>query len=243
MKIGLIGNTRISESLLKVLGMFHDGILKKEKVEEVLESEAIFLSLPLVQTLNKRIDSSLVMEYLRRFENNKYTGLIIITTSLPLGFFKTARKMNLRVLYSPFVFEPKKEIQELVDPQFIMISGSTEDYLEFMNIFYWINPQRVIKIGDRSAEIAKLAIESFRAMKISYLNELERICHLHGADISKVIDILRLERTKIPLPGTGSYEGDLLMNIDELRNSTPNTWLLHSVDKINDRTRKEMKLK
>lgn len=255
MRLGIVGMGKVGITIYKVLNMFHEEVRgfdndpKKSRntLEEILEMETIFLCLPTPEGSNGRLDVSLIMEYLRNFENKKYSGLIIIKSTLPLGFFKSARKLDLRILYVPEFLHEKTAIQEFVNPEYIICSGNEEDYLELMNIIYWVDPRKFFKMGDRTAEITKLAMNAFAATKISFVNEVERICRIHQADVEKVFEILRMDKrcgSEYATPKRGPYGGSCLVkDINELKNSIPNTWLLQAVEKVNERVKQEMKYK
>ena len=252
MKIGIIGLGTVGKTIYKVMSLFHEevfgydsnNLVSRNTIDEVLKSEVIFLALPTPTNKYGRLDSSLIIKYLDLLRSKKYSGMIIIKSTLPLGFFKTGRKYRLRILYSPEFLHEKTALADFLDPKIIVCSGSEEDFIEYITILYWIYPtNKFYKVGDRTAEITKLAMNAFAATKISFVNEVERICKLNGADCEMVMELLRKDGRCSPeysYPNKGPYSGKCLeKDTSELRHSTPNTFLLEGVIKTNELTKKK----
>ena len=124
-----------------------------------------------------------------------------------------------------------------------MCSGSDEDYLEVRKVFCWIDRRKFIKVDDRTAEISKLTMNAFACTKVSFVNEIERICKLKGGDVEAVMEILRREgrcASDYSYPKKGAYAGKCLeKDIRELMNSLGGTILFKAVEEVNRRTKEE----
>ena len=254
MKIGIVGMGTLGSTIFKIMSVFYEDVqsydLDQKKCtsrlfKNILDSNVIFICLPTPVNERGRLDSTFITQYLEILKNNSYKGLIVIKSTLPLGFFKTARKCKLRILYSPEFLHENKALAEFLDPKFVVCSGSEEDFIEYINVLYWVPTNRFSKVGDRTAEISKLAMNAFAATKISFVNEVERICKLNGADIEMVMEFLRKDGRCAPEyshPNRGPYGGKCLeKDTSELRHCTPNTFLLEGVIKTNERTKREQK--
>jgi len=251
MKIGIIGLGSLGNAIYKIMSVFYEEVVgydnalsrSHNKLEEVLNSNVVFLCLPTPLLSNGRLDGTLITKYLELLMSKNYKGLIVIKSTLPLGFFKTARKNKIRVLYSPEFLHEKKALAEFLDPKFVICSGSEEDFIEFINVLYWVPTNRFYRVGERTAELTKLALNAFAATKISFVNEVERIAKLNGADISQVMEFLRLDGRCAPeysYPNRGPYGGKCLeKDTSELRHCTSNTFLLEGVIKTNERVKKD----
>jgi UDPglucose 6-dehydrogenase len=250
MKIGVIGLGAVGEALYGVMKTFHHHVKgydsnpsrTKNTLEEVFQTEMIIIALPTPLNGKGRLDASLVTEYLEKLETQNYEGLVAIKSTLPLGYLKTARKYGVRILYSPEFVHQNTAKEEMVDPPYVIASGSEQDFQEYVKAFHWVPAEKFHLLDDRTAEMSKLAMNAFAATKISFVNEIERICKIHGADEEKVMEILRMDRRCGPeysYPNRGPFKGNCLpKDLSELKNSTPNTPLLDAVEKVNKRTKR-----
>jgi UDPglucose 6-dehydrogenase len=250
MKIGVIGLGVVGSTIAKALQSDHkivgydiDPKKSKNSVEEVIKSDVIFLALP-TPLKNGRLDSELVMKYLKKLEKVKFSGLVVIKSTLPVGFMEKARKLNLRIGYSPEFLHAKTALRDFISPEFILFSGSSfEDYKEFSRIFYWYPAlNRIYRVDDKTAELTKLVMNAFASTKISFVNEIERICSIHNANVVDIMKFLRMDKRcadEYSYPLRGPYEGVCLpKDLQELISSTKDTYLLKAVHKVNERRKK-----
>ncbi len=102
----------------------------------------------------------------------------------------------------------------------------------------------IIKTDFKSAEVAKLAHNSYIATKVSFTNEIEKICKSVGADPNDVMKTVWMDRrvmcSQHLTPGLGPYGGKCVVkDMNELTNSTKSEFLA-AVRKVNDKcTEKE----
>jgi UDPglucose 6-dehydrogenase len=253
MKIGIVGLGAVGGSLCKVMKAFHldvkgydiDPEKTINKLNDIFETDVILLALPTPLSgtgPSSRLDASLLTEYLKKLEANSYKGLVVIKSTLPVGYMKEIKKRNLRILYNPEFAHNKTAVVEMVDPPYLVCAGLEGDIDEYKRVFYWVPVERFHIADDRTTEITKLAMNAFAATKISFVNEIERICKIHGADEAKVMEILRLDKrcgSEYAYPNRGPYGGSCLpKDIAELSNSTPDSILLEAVEEVNQRVKK-----
>lgn len=249
MKIGIIGLGAVGSAIYKILNVFHEDVkgfdintaVSKDSLDDVLKTDNIYLALPTNSDNNNRLDTSLLINYLEKLRSVNYKGLVILKSTLPLCFLKDARTFGLRVLYSPEFLHEKTALFEMLNPSFIVVSGSDQDILAYKKILYWLPGKRFYPTDDRTAEMIKLAMNAFAATKISFVNEIERICKIYNADVQKVMEILRFDKrcaAEYSYPNRGPYGGKCLVkDIRELLHSDPNPVLFDAVEKVNERTK------
>ena len=249
MRIGIMGLGVVGAAIYKVMRLFHDEVRgfdtdagkTRNTLDEVFETDAIFLCLPTSLDDRGRLDTSTMTAYLTQLQMQSYRGLVIIKSTLPLNYLKTARRYDLRVLYCPEFSHEKTVIEEMVSVAYVVMSGSEEDCSEYKKILYWVPTECFQVVDDRTAEMVKLVMNAFACTKVSFVNEIEGICRIHGADVEKVMEMLRLDGRCAPAysyPNKGAYEGKCLeKDIQELINSTRSIVLLKAVERVNIRTR------
>jgi len=64
----------------------------------------------------------------------------------------------------------------------LLCSGLEQDIDEYRRVLNWVPFERFHIADDKTTEITKLAMNAFAATKISFVNEIERTCKIHGAD-------------------------------------------------------------
>jgi UDPglucose 6-dehydrogenase len=255
MKIGVIGLGVVGGSLYKVLKDFHSDVKgydvdpekNIDKLSEIFETDVVFLALPTPLGSEGRLNTSLLTEYLKKLDEKSYKGLVVIKSTLTVGYFRKVKGCNLRILYNPEFAHEKTAKEEMCNPPYLLCSGFERDIEEYKLVFYWVPVERFHIADDLTTEITKLAMNAFAATKISFVNEIERICKIHGADERKVMEILRLDKrcgSEYAYPNRGPYGGFCLpKDIAELRNSTPDSILLGAVEEVNERAKKNATIK
>lgn len=246
MKIGVIGLGVVGMAIYKGLQGYHEVVgydinpkKSKNSLKEITKTEVIFLTLP--TPLKKgRLNCSFIIEYLEKFKKENFGGLIVIKSTVSVGFMEAVRKFDLRIGYSPEFLHSRNSLREFLNPKIILFSGSLDDYKEYLQVFYWSPAlNRTYRVDDRVAELTKLVMNAFASTKISFVNEIERICSIHGADVVDVMKFLRMDKRcadEYSYPLKGPYKGRCLpKDLQELMNSAEDTYLLEAVHKVNER--------
>jgi UDPglucose 6-dehydrogenase len=251
-KVGVIGLGTTGKALIEVISLFHqvkaydiDPARSKDSLDEVLSADALFLALPTTLKDDGRLDTKSITEYLEKLDKKNHKGLVIIKSTLPVNYLKRARKHGLRLLYSPEFLHEKTAKEDMLNQPYVVVSGSTQDFEEYRNILSWIPPEKFHLVDDRTAELIKLTMNAFAATKISFVNEIERISKIHGADEEKVMAILRLDKRcgeEYAYPNRGPYGGKCLpKDVSELKNSANGSVLFDAVEEVNEKTKKQRK--
>lgn len=164
-------------------------------------------NLPDLSILNKVCDK--VAEALEKRK------LIIVESTVPPGTtqriiaqFENVSKLvcgkDFWCAYCPERIHLGKAIQEFIENDRLVgarDSGSSEIAAEFLST---IASGKVHRTSVATAEIAKLAENTFRDVNIAFANELALICEKAGADVAEVIKLANTHpRVKIHKPGCG----------------------------------------
>ncbi len=98
-------------------------------------------------------------------------------------------KCDFDVVSNPEFLREGVAVDDFMKPDRVVIGTQSERAKKVMNELYAPfvrqgNP--IIFMDERSAELTKYAANSFLAVKISFMNEISRICELLGADVDMV---------------------------------------------------------
>jgi UDPglucose 6-dehydrogenase len=93
------------------------------------------------------------------------------------------------VVSNPEFLKEGAAIADFMKPDRVVIGTDSEKAAQIMHTLYapfCRTNDRVIKMSIRSAEMTKYAANSFLATKISFINEISRLCDAYGADVEEV---------------------------------------------------------
>ncbi|MHA1262324.1 MAG: hypothetical protein ACTSSA_09520 [Candidatus Freyarchaeota archaeon] len=247
-KIGIIGLGAVGGTIYKVLQMYHEEVRgydivpekSRNTLEEVLECESVFVCVPTVGGENGRLDTTHIMSNLNLLVEKNYQGLVILKSTLPIGFFKQLPNYDLDIVFNPEFLHAQTAIQDFINPPFIIASGKSASKL--MQILYWIPKNKFHIVSHETAILTKLIMNAYAATKISFVNEIERICDKHNVNPETIMSFLRLEgRCAEPYSHTrlGFFAGTCLpKDLMEMITANPDSILLRAVHEVNELTKK-----
>ena len=247
----MIGLGAVGGTIYKVLKLYHEDIRgydilpekSKNTLDEVLECEAIFLCVPTKGMDNGRLDVTDIISNLGYLVQRKYRGLLIIKSTLPVGFFYSLPNYDLDVIYSPEFLYSWKAIQDFINPKFVVSSG--DKATELVKILYWLPIEKFYIVSHETAILIKLIMNCYASLKISFVNEIEEICDNQKVDPFTVLEFLKLDgRMSEPYstPRRGFYSGTCLpKDIREIISSFPESILIKAVDEVNEKIKFKQK--
>jgi len=165
--------------------------------EGIADAKVIFLALP----TPPGEDGSADLRYILSVANDlgkilKDYKVIVDKSTVPVG---TAAKVHAAIAKNC-----KGEFDVVSNPEFLREGVAVEDFMKPDRVVIGTESERARKImadlyapfvrqgnpvifmDERSAELTKYAANSFLATKISFMNEIARLCELMGADVDMV---------------------------------------------------------
>jgi len=126
----------------------------------------------------------------------KQSALVVCKSTVPVGtcdalqarIDKTA-KVPLEVVSNPEFLKEGAAVQDFFRPDRIVLGARSENARETLRALYaplQLSGERVVMTDPRSSELTKYASNTMLAMRVSFMNELARLCHATGADIHAV---------------------------------------------------------
>ncbi len=105
------------------------------------------------------------------------------------------RKKTFAVLSNPEFLAEGTAINDLENPDRVLIGGEDEEAIEELaNIYkYWVKDEKIIRTNLWSSELSKLAANAFLAQRISSINSLSAFCEESGANIEEVAKAVGLD--------------------------------------------------
>lgn len=209
----------------------------------ILESRVAFICSSTPSGPDGRLDCSSVMNILQRLDNDKYAGVVVVKSTVSVGFMDHAKETftSLRLVYMPEFLRERSCYSWFLDPDRLVVSGAPGDTEEVLSLFDWVPDDKIIYTDFISAEIGKLAHNSYITTKVSFSNEIEGICENYGANPFDAMEIVwKDRRVNCPdhlTPGLGPFGGKCVVkDMNELM-VVGNSRLLRTVRQVNGMTR------
>lgn len=195
-----------------------------------------------------RLDNSIVDSVLKRLDDDRYRGIVVIKSTLGMGAMSTFRKnySSLRTVYMPEFLRELNPYSWCENPDRVIISGNEDDCDAVISAFNIHPSVPVLRMSHSETELGKLAHNAFIATKVSFTNAIEMISHHCKADPENVMSAVwtdrRVKSNAHLMPGIGGYSGKCIpKDTSELlefsRSEDLNTCLLQGVEDTNDSVR------
>ena len=170
--------------------------LRAEKYSENLVQLADFVVLALPTNFdetNKTFDTSALDEVIQTIANVDSEKPIIIKSTIPVGYTDRMRhKCNLtECAYSPEFLREGRAVYDNLHPSRIIIGSNSELMTEFVSILGDAAHQRNTKkifTDNKTAEVTKLAANSYLATRVAFFNEIDSLALEIGLDTERLID-------------------------------------------------------
>lgn len=92
------------------------------------------------------------------------------------------------VLSNPEFLAEGTAIEDLLDPDRVLIGGESAEAIEALSSVYarWIPRDRILTTNLWSSELSKLTANAFLAQRVSSINAISALCEATGADVDEV---------------------------------------------------------
>jgi UDPglucose 6-dehydrogenase len=166
-------------------------------IEDVcnLNPVAIFVCVP---TPTDDSNYSILKEVLGEITHSGYSGLTVVkSTILPNHL------AGFDVLYNPEFLSRATSFSDFVNPPMIIIGGDRgEELLAVYKEHSIVDTSNTLLVDISTASLAKYAMNSFYAMKITYMNQLYNIAQKLGVDYNQLTLIFKQQ----PWMGTHHFD-------------------------------------
>jgi UDPglucose 6-dehydrogenase len=224
-------------------------------VPAVRSAEIIFIAVGTPQGRTGRANLEYVFATAKSIAKAMNGRKIIVTKStVPVGtadqirrIVKAGTKHPFAVLSNPEFMKEGAAVEDFMKPDRVVLGGDDFKAIEKLKELYepFVRTGNPIMVMDaRSAEMCKYAANAMLATKISFINEVARLCEKMGADVGEVRRAISMDRRIGPhfiFPGAG-YGGScfpkdvramISMGDREVEMS-----LLRAVERVNERQKR-----
>lgn len=177
--------------------------------------------------------------------------IIVTKSTVPVGTADRIKQWiaeetaeSFAVVSNPEFLKEGAAVDDFMKPDRVVLGGDNVEALETVKELYepFVRTGNPILIMDsRSAEMSKYASNAMLATKISFINEVSRLCEQMNADIGEVRRAISLDRRIGPhfiFPGVGyggsCFPKDIRAMIG-MGGADPEMLLLKAVEEVNER--------
>lgn len=143
-----------------------------------------------------------INDYLSK-NTDKNLDIVIISTVLP-GTIRsqilpllTSIRDGVNLFYNPYFIAMGTTIHDFLNPEFVLIGRVSEDSSRLVSIYKEFLSCPIVEITLESAELTKVAYNTFIGMKIVFANTLAEITEKIGGNVDEVTDTLSLAHSRI----------------------------------------------
>lgn len=244
-RVGVVGLGAVGKTLAHTLSWYHEvvpyDIKGSYEWEPILSTDLVLVCVDTPLGSDGRLNCGNVEDVLRRLEKAGYARPIAIRSTVRVGFMTqaTITHPKLRLVYFPEFIRERSRLQWTVCPDRLVLAGDERNVRVVQDVFSWVEDAPTLRMSFSEAELGKLAHNAYIATKVSFTNEIERICQLYEADPEKVMQVVTVDRRVLSRehlrPNKGSYNGSCVpKDTHELMIAGGGTPLLAAVEQVKD---------
>lgn len=168
------------------------------KLEDALDVQVLFLALPTPPGKDGSADLQYILGVADEIGKKLKQYIVIVDKStVPVGTAKqvyeavrSQTRQDFSVVSNPEFLREGRAVDDFLNPDRVVIGASSDKAIATMTELYapfvGKTPDRLIITDEASAEMIKYAANAMLATRISFINELSRLCEVVGADIEMV---------------------------------------------------------
>lgn len=173
------------------------------------KSEMIFISVNTpTKTYGKGKGMAADLKYIELCARNiaevaKNDKIVVEKSTLPVRtaeaiksiLHNTGNNINFHILSNPEFLAEGTAIQDLLNPDRVLIGGESEPAIESLAKVYnsWVSDDKILRTNLWSSELSKLTANAFLAQRISSINSISELCELTGANVDEVAKAIGMD--------------------------------------------------
>jgi UDPglucose 6-dehydrogenase len=161
------------------------------------EADAYFIAVGTPPGPDGAADISQVAKVAEKIaEIAKKPGLAVVKSTVPVGTCDAVQaildkkaKVALEVVSNPEFLKEGTAVDDFFKPDRIVLGARSDEAREQLRQLYaplQLSGERLVITDPRSSELTKYASNTMLAMRVSFMNELSRLCEATGADVHAI---------------------------------------------------------
>jgi UDPglucose 6-dehydrogenase len=134
-------------------------------------------------------------------EQARSVTLVVVSTVLPgtcNRLIKPLLNEYVTLVYNPFFIAMGTTVEDFTKPEFVLLGADRQaDLWPVEDVYRGLHYAPFARMSIESAELTKVAYNTFISMKIVWANTVMEICHKTGADCDAVVDALEMAEDRV----------------------------------------------
>ena len=206
MNIGIVGQGFVGNAIYQKLNKYYKVFtydlmvkLSNSTFEETIERcKIVFVCLPTPMNSDGSCNLDIIDKVLTQI--NEYTDteriVVIKSTIIPGSTDKfNAKFKNIDIIFNPEFLTEANAVDDFENQSRLLLGGSLKSTTKIKQIFSAVfrKTPRIIKTDAKSAELVKYVTNTFLATKVSFANEIYKLCESLELDYDKIIEMATLD--------------------------------------------------
>jgi UDPglucose 6-dehydrogenase len=203
MRVGIVGLGIVGGATYRALaaagrdvrGYDVDATRSRNGIQEVFACDTVLIAVPTPADEAGECDLSAVNAVFEQAALCRSTALLVLRSTVPVGTTDglIARYPNLRIGFSPEFLRQATADRDLLMEPLRVYGGPEKDAREFFKLLPSAKQANEIVLSPAEAEMTKLFLNAFAAVKAVFATEMSVLAGQFGADWSKVAAAAQLE--------------------------------------------------
>lgn len=218
MKIGIIGAGFVGSAIKNAYDTYNVSVIVRDPLkgfdtswEDIRDCTGVFVCVPSPSKDNGEADTSILEEVLTSLKDMK--GVIISKVTAPPSTYTLLQKDYPNLVHAPEFLVAASAKQDYINGTFSLLGGCEK---------YTILAEELIRLGQKNlnfvnhctiaeASLAKYTINSFLALKVSFMNQLFDLSEQLEVDYNVLRNLIacdsRVGNSHLNVPGPDGYRG------------------------------------
>lgn len=217
--IGIVGQGFVGNAIYQKFSKFYD--IKTYDIdeskcnstkEETFSQDVVFVCLPTPMNPDGSCNIELVGETIAKINDlGKSSTVVIKSTIIPGTTDRLNSVYDIDIIFNPEFLTEANAVEDFNNQNRVILGGPRPGTTKLKRIYSKVFPKaHIIKTGSTHAEMIKYVTNTFLSVKVSYANEIYKLCESLDLDYDKVIEYAtfdeRLGKSHWAVPGP---DGDL----------------------------------
>ena len=195
MKIGVIGLGKLGSVLAEVLAEHNEvvGVDKGDDFSVLKDCEVVFNVVNTPSLPNGDFSNEFLFKSIEQAKPylNKYKIFVVVCTVMPGTCRKIRKMLDCKVCYNPEFIRLNSIKEDMKNPDFVLI-GEEDGYSGRVieDIYRQFTDAHIKLMSWESAELAKISLNSYITMKITFANVIGQIAEKIGADAERILNAI-----------------------------------------------------
>lgn len=200
--IGIVGQGFVGNALYQKFKNYFDvktfdidNSKSNSTEKETFSQDIVFVCLPTPMNLDGSCNVSLVEETVAGIDNLGTAKTIVIKSTISPGTTARLNSLyNIDIVFNPEFLTEANAVADFNSQSRIILGGPRPGTTKLRRIYSKVFPKaHIIKTDSTHAEMVKYTTNAFLATKVSFANEMYKICEALKVDYDKVVEYATLD--------------------------------------------------